>query len=334
MRLVAVPALTRDAAPRPPGSSSVHCHIGGESMGTTWRVEFYSSNPSQAGEVKRSVEQVLILVVDQMSHYQHDSDLSRFNRSRGGRWVDLPTALYRVLEAALSVARESGGAFDPTLGRLVNAWGFGPGTPRNAPPPDAEIGDALARRGWDRLLLDSRRRRAWQPGGVMLDLSSIAKGFAVDETARLLDEAGIASYLVEAGGEFRSRGLKPDGQPWWIAIEPPPETETLPEVVIALCGQSVATSGDYRRYFEHGGVRYPHTLDARTGAPILHALESVTVVHDVCMLADAYSTAILALGVQPGLQLAGKLGLAALLVARTETGPRHYCTSAFQAMLD
>lgn len=334
MRLVAIPRFVPEAAPLQTDRRAARHSLRGETMGTTWNVEFFARQEAQAGEVARIVQKELQRIVAQMSHFQIDSDLSRFNLARGGRWVELPGEFMHVLGAALSVARESGGAFDPTLGRLVNVWGFGPDGPRTEPPPQKDIDDGLARRGWDRILMDRAGRRAWQPGGVMLDFSSIAKGFAVDRVAQELDAAGILSYLVEIGGELRSKGVKPGGKPWWVALEPPPGAEKLAGTVIALCGQSVATSGAHRRCFDHGGVRYAHTIDPRTGAPLRNAVESATVVHDECMLADAYSTAILTLGEQDGLAFAKDHGLAALLVAATRDGPVIRWSTAFQAMLE
>ncbi|HNY41761.1 MAG TPA: FAD:protein FMN transferase [Bryobacteraceae bacterium] len=201
-------------------------------MGTTWSIQLFARGHQPASRIQSDVAELLERIEGQMSHYRRDSDLGRFNASRGGRWVSIPLEMFQVLNASVDVALESGGAFDPTLGRLVSIWGFGPGAPAGSPPGEQEILEGLFNCGWSRLLLDRRRRRVWQPGGIQLNLSSIAKGYAVDQTAKLLDRLGIENYLVEFGGELRSRGVKLNGQPWWIAIEQPPGSTGFPEVVL------------------------------------------------------------------------------------------------------
>jgi thiamine biosynthesis lipoprotein len=277
-------------------------------MGTTWHVELFAAPGRRDEELRRLIEKELARLVAQLSHWRADSDVSRFSHSPAGQWVDLPAELFYILESGLAVSEATGGAFDPAIGDLVEAWGFGPSQVRGTPP---------ARRV-DTIRLNSTLSRAWQPGGITLDLSAIAKGFAVDRLCQLLDGPDISSCLVEIGGELRGRGVKPNGQPWWVAIERPPDESAsrFPEVRIALCGMSIASSGDYRRYFERDGVRYSHTVDPRTGSPARHPIASVTVLHEECMLADAYSTALAVLGVEEGLAFAGRQGLAALFVVR------------------
>jgi thiamine biosynthesis lipoprotein len=243
-----------------------------------------------------------------------------------------------VLAHALEVAGDTGGAYDPTVGPLVDLWGFGPAPRRHTRPPADAIAAARARTGWARLTLDARGRRARQPGGVSVDLSSIAKGFAVDEVAAYLRRLGVTSYLVEIGGELRGHGTKPDGTPWWVALERPP---ALPgagsgagDLIVALHGLSVATSGDYRRFFEDGGQCYSHTIDPRTGCPVEHGLASVTVLHPECMIADALATALMVLGAAAGLAYARRCGLMALFVDRGARGVEERMTPSFAAMFE
>lgn len=283
-------------------------------MGTTWRVDLFAPPELGDANLRAAVCEVLDRVNEQMSHWREDSHLSRFNRAEAGSEVRLPPDLFFVLETALGVARQTGGAFDPAVGALVDLWGFGPGGPRSDPPAPAAIAAALGRGGADRIRLRRARGVACQPGGVVLDLSSIAKGFAVDRVTEVLVARGVPACLVEIGGELRGYGVKSWGDPWWVAVERPPGLPQCPETVIALCHLSVATSGGYRRFFDHGSARYTHTMDPRTGHPVRHALASVTVVHERCMLADAYSTALAVLGAEEGLDLAERLGLAALFV--------------------
>jgi thiamine biosynthesis lipoprotein len=280
------------------------------------------------------LQRELDMVVAQMSHWEADSDLGRFNRAPAGSWHVLPEAFFHVLSFAMDVARDSGGACDPCAGAIVNLWGFGPGgrfgQPDFVPPSAQAVQQAL--RNAKYIELDAPRRRAWQPGGVQLDLSAVAKGYAVDCLADYLDRMGIAHYLVEVGGELRGAGVKPDGLPWWVSLERP--ESSADEIVAALHGLAVATSGDYRRYFMHGGRRYAHTIDLRNGMPVSNGIASVTVVHEQCMAADAWSTALTVLDVQEGLALAERKALAAHFLVREEGGMREYMSSAMRAMLE
>jgi thiamine biosynthesis lipoprotein len=275
-----------------------------------------------------------------MSHWEPDSDLGRFNRAEAGSWHVLPPAFFDVLSFAQGVARASGGAYDPGAGALVDLWGFGPqgrfDQPGFAGPGDAQIAGALGLQRARRLELDADGRRARQPGGMRLDLSAVAKGYAVDRLAWHLQSQGVAHYLVEVGGELRGAGFKPDGQPWWVAleqVEDAPGAQPVP-LVLALHGLSVATSGDYRRYFEHGGRRHSHTIDPRNGRPVGHGLASVTVLHPQCMAADAWSTALGVLGPEAGMALAEAQGLAARFVHRRDGGVDELLSTQFQRMMD
>ena len=242
-------------------------------------------------------------------------------------WIKLKGLLFLLigLSAAVLLWMET-----PTLKvavlLLVALWGFGPAglRPRHDEagftlPGDADI-DA-ARRDWRALRWNAATRRLTQPGGLRLDLSAIAKGYAVDRVSEVLADCGLPDHLVEIGGELRGAGLKPEGQPWWVELEPPAPDCGLAPTRIALHGLAIATSGDYRRCFiDADGRRRPHTLDPRTGRPIEHGIASVSVVHDSAMWADAWSTALTVLGPEAGLALAIEQGLAAQLVWRDDDG--------------
>lgn len=335
----------------------------GKTMGTTWSLKYVAVKSMDEALVTAGVERRLAKVIDQMSTWQASSNLSRFNAAPAGSRHVLPPEFFRVLQCALQVAEQSGGAFDPGAGALVNAWGFGP-TNRydeagfEAPSPDA-VEKARAAGGWQRVELDEASRTALQRGGVHLDFSAIAKGFAVDHVAAYLRGLGIADSLVEIGGELRGAGIKPDGQPWWVALEQPPTRDSdasdrqslsvhhdaktrppqsenasaLTETVVALHELSVATSGDYRRFHMQGGTRRSHTIDPRTGLPIDASLASVTVLHRDCMLADAWSTALGVLGAERGLEVARERDLPALFVTRTATGFMERMSEPMQALL-
>ncbi|MFB0872808.1 MULTISPECIES: FAD:protein FMN transferase [unclassified Sphingobium] len=289
-------------------------------MGTSWSARIVDP---PAGCVA-AIEAVLARVIDQMSNWDAGSAISGFNRLPVGQWMALPAEMLAVLRAGLEMARRSGGAFDPAIGRLVAQWGFG--------PPDAPTVVRGPVAPWTAVDLDGERAR--RTADVALDFSGIAKGYAVDAVAAALRGLGAAHFLVEIGGELRGEGVKPDLQPWWVDVEPPPDLP-VPTLRIALCGLSVATSGDYRRYRMEGDRRVSHSIDPARGAPIAEGVASVTVLHHSAMLADAWATAITVLGADKGMALATRHGVAARLVQRTGgSGAQEYMTPALAAMLD
>ncbi|MCH8686327.1 FAD:protein FMN transferase [Pedomonas mirosovicensis] len=314
--------------------------LGGRSMGTSWSVRYVAPPASglSADAVAALVGQQLAEVIDQMSQWEKTSLLCRFNRAAPNTWHELPPAFRTVLNCALEITEESEGAFDPTLGALVDLWGFGPAPARATPPSPQEIEAARARTGWRKIGFDAARRAIRQPGGVRLDFSGIAKGFAVDHVAEGLRLAGLRHFLVEIGGELRGEGVKPDGSPWWVTIERParlPQNAAgWQETRVALHGLAIATSGDYRRWFESKGRHYSHTLDPRTGWPIENSIVSATVLHPSCMKADAYATALGVLGADAALQLATGRDIAACLIRRTGEGVEEILSPAFRQMLD
>ncbi|MDP2214266.1 FAD:protein FMN transferase [Phenylobacterium sp.] len=304
-------------------------------MGVTWTLRAVTL-PGLGPEVlARTVQGRLDAVVAEMSTWEPFSHISAFNRAPAGAWLDLPEGFARVMACALEVAALGQGAFDPTLGRLTDLWGFGPAGPVQAPPPSALIEEALASAGWRRLEFDARQGRLRQPGGLALDLSGIAKGFGIDLAARALLRLGVRHFLLEVGGELRGEGLKPDGLPWWVALERlEGEAAGHTPVVLALCGQSVATSGDYRRYMIHKGQRLAHTLDPRTGTPSERGVACVNVLHGEAMVADAWCTLLSVLGAEAGLELCAAHGVAARFLVHTKKGLEERLSPAFQALLD
>lgn len=302
--------------------------LGGETMGTTWSVKLVAADVPNG--LFAGITDVLAQVIAQMSTWEPGSDLSRFNAAPAGTWHVLPDGLFTVLEQALALAEDSGGTFDPTIGPVVNLWGFGPEGGRAVPAAE-RIATALGHCGWRRLLLDRHGRRALQPGGLHVDLSGIAKGYAVDLVARHVSEAGVAAWLVEIGGELRGQGVKPDGSPWWAALETPAGIAS--ETIVALHGLSVATSGDYRRFFMDGETRHAHTIDPRTGRPVAGDLASVSVLHPDCMRADGLATVLGVLGVEDGMVWARERNVAARFLSRDGADFRERTTPAFDAML-
>lgn len=293
-------------------------------MGTSWSVLIVDGTDDLADEIQK----VLDRIVAQMSHWEPGSDISRFNRSEPGRWQPLARDFETVLETALEIAVASGGAFDPAMGALADLWGFGPAGPRPF-PAESDIVAALADAGARHIEQDGRRARRLAPAS--LDFSGIAKGYAVDAVAERLRGMGHRDFLVEIGGELRGEGIKPDGQPWWVDLEAVPGSALAP-IRVALHGLSIATSGDYRRTFEHDGKQYSHTLDPRTGRPIENRTASVTLLHRCCMRADAWATALSVLGPE-GMAIAEREGLAAHMVARTDSGFEEYLSPMLRDML-
>jgi thiamine biosynthesis lipoprotein len=272
-----------------------------------------------------------------MSHWDEDSLLSYYNRAPAGSWHALPPQFFAVAEYALQVAGDSGGAYDPAAGALVDLWGFGAHGRYDQPgfqAPQVElVADVIARRGERQPVLDHAGRRLLQPGGAILDFSSVAKGYAVDRMAACLEDRSVRHFVVEAGGELRGAGVKPDGQPWWVEVEGVPDCETVGQTVVALHGLAIATSGDYRRSFQYGMRRMAHTLDPRSGYPVDHDLASVTVLAPTCMAADALSTALTVLGPDDGLAFAEQRGIAARFLVRAGSGLKETTTGAWRLML-
>jgi thiamine biosynthesis lipoprotein len=293
----------------------------GETMGTTWSVNAVLPEGAHDAVIEHGIQAEVDRVVAQMSTYEADSDLSRFNRAPPGTWQTLPPEFFTVLRYALSLAKDSGGAYDPTVGPLVNLWGFGPEKrPHDAPDAAAAIAAARARVGWAKIELDDVHRRAFQPGGVYVDLSSVAKGFGVDQVARFLDRSGVKAYLVEVGGELRAHGRKPDGSPWHVGIERPGAAAGAvgdPDEVgriVSLADKAIATSGDYRHFFESGGKFFSHHIDPRSGYPVAHRVASVSIVSDDCMHADSLGTTMTVLGPEEGMAYAKRRGIAVLFI--------------------
>ncbi|WP_411887987.1 FAD:protein FMN transferase [Hydrocarboniphaga effusa] len=337
MSRVLLPPQLSAVAQAGPEAGSVVRQLHGESMGTTWSVSVCAPPERlDALPLQRLLQAELDEVVEQMSHWKPDSLLSRFNDAPAGSTQVLPEAFFEVLRCACELARASNGAYDPAAGALVDVWGFG-AKPRDALPPSAqEIREALARCGWRRLRLDEQTRSITQPGGLALDLSSIAKGYGVDRLCEALQRHGIAHHLCEVGGEVRGQGCKPDDHPWWVTLEAIPEAPFEAPWLLALDGIAVATSGDYRRYFEQGERRYAHTLDPRSGYPLNPAPAAVSVVHPRCMLADGLATVLTALGLQDGMAFAERENVAALFVMRNGASGRfdEYASTAWSRLLE
>ncbi|WP_341503138.1 FAD:protein FMN transferase [Gallaecimonas sp. GXIMD4217] len=306
----------------------------GRTMGTSYHVKLVSTDQvSLPDDLKAELDRRLELVNDQMSTYRPDSELSRFNASRSTEPFEVSAATAVVVREALRIGELSQGQYDVTVGPLVNLWGFGPDQRPQSVPSAEQLTAIRARVGQDKLSVGERSLQK-ATADLYVDLSSIAKGWGVDVLADYLETLGVTSYMVEIGGELRTAGKKPDGQPWRIAIEKPdPSGQRAIQEVLAPGDNGLATSGDYRNYYEEDGVRYSHTINPATGRPIDHRLASVTVIHPSAMTADGLATAINVLGEEAGWALAEREQLAVFMVIKTDEGFKERYTTAFEKYL-
>jgi len=304
------------------------CRASGDTMGTRYSARFHAPAEVDVRAIVAALASAVTAVDNQMSNWKTDSDLSRLNRAAPDAWTPISMNLATVLVRALEIGRETDNAFNIGVGDLVDAWGFGPTRPTARERPAAEPRPCTP---VDVLLeIDVPGCRARKHGAVALDLCGIAKGFGVDELARVLDRCGIDSWLVGIDGEMRARGAKPDGRPWAIALESPQEERRTAMGVIELSDAAVATSGDYRHLVQlDDGSRISHTMDPRIGAPLRGTLASVTVISPRCTDADAYATALMVLGEQAGRAHAQRLGLDALFLLRDDDALRETGTGFF-----
>jgi len=288
----------------------------GTTMGTQWHIKLHPFPEEKLPLLKKTLEQQLLAINKTFSTYQSDSMISRFNRFASKKAFPVSTEFISVVNAAQSVSKASQGAFDITAAPLINLWGFGKAF-NIAIPSEKQIAMAKQAVGYQYLRIQTSPPALYKTHThVQIDLSAIAKGYAVDQLAALLDQHQIPNYMVEIGGEIRLKGNNAHGNHWQIAIQKPDTTPPTAQHIISLPQIAIATSGDYQNYFEANGKRYSHTIDPMTGKPITHQLASVTVLHASAMMADAYATAISVLGVEKGMVFAEQLQLAVTMLVR------------------
>lgn len=321
------------AAPllRPAGAIDAPAVVSGETMGTTYRVTI-PLHPTGVGvgTITRELRQVLARIDTAMSTYRAESEVSGFNRAPVDEWFPVSPDTAKVASAAITMARITGGAYDPTIGPLVGLWGFGPAGPSLRLPDAADIVAARGSVGHSAFEVRPapaalRKRHE----SLSVDFSGIAEGFAVDEMVNVLDRLGVPDFLVELGGELRCRGRSPTRQPWTIAVETPSVTPAQSRWHVALPDAAIATSGDYRKFFIVDGRRYGHVIDPRTGRPVDHGLASVTVIGGSAMQCDALATALLVMGPEAGCAFAERHRIASLFIARGEGGFGERMTASF-----
>lgn len=305
--------------------------FGGPTMGSTYSIKYVRhAGIAEPAQVRREVEAILAKVDRQMSTYRNDSDIERFNALPANSCQTMPAAVLELVRVGKQLAEQSEGAYDLTVEPLMNLWGFGPQGREEKVPDPAVLAETLQRVGYRHLRIDGDR--LCKDAAVEVDFNSIAAGYAVDTIAARLESMGIHDYLAEATGELKAKGNKLDGSAWRIALEAPRDDQQVAERIIQVDGYGLSTSGDYRNYFLQDGRRYSHTFDARSGAPVLHNLASVTVIHPSALMADGLSTLLLILGPERAWDYAEKHDIGAFFVIRADTGFVIRTSAAFERL--
>lgn len=308
--------------------------ISGPVFGTQYHISVVLPEDHDKLEtLAEGIENALDGVDASMSTWREDSELSQINRLEDqSEWIPVSDALFEVLARSQEVSRLTNGAFDITIGPVVNLWGFGPDAKPETIPSQQQLTNALAATGFEKLTLRTEPPAVKASSPQYIDLSAIAKGYGVDVVARYLDSQGVKGYLVEIGGEIRTQGNKPDDSVWKLAIEQPQEnSEHKVNRIVMLPSRAMATSGDYRNYYESEGKRFSHTIDPNTGRPIAHHLASVTVITDDSMTADALATGFTVMGYERAKALATRENIPAYFIIRTENGFEGHQTPAFSS---
>lgn len=288
--------------------------LSGPTMGTRWSALYYSTAMTDPETIRAALAESVDLVDRQMSTWKADSDLMRVNQAPLDTWLSVPAALMEVLVAGLEIGRLSAGAFDIAMGDVVTAWGFGP-KEEDTQAMRAALGKKHLP-AYEALEINPDTRQLRKLAPLALDLSGIAKGYAVDRMMAVMRRFGIGDCLVGLDGEMRAQGTRSDGQAWTVALERPDYEKRAPLSIIALSDASVATSGDYRHWVEIGGRRLSHTMNPARGGPLTGAAASVTVLAKTCMEADAWATAFMVAGEQKSAIWAKDFGLTAIFLHR------------------
>ncbi len=313
-------------------------HLNGKTMGTSYHITIAQPSAQiNQRSLQTQIDAILQRVNQQMSTYIADSQISQFNQLPPNQWMTVDEDFISVLEISMALSAQSKGKFDITIGPLIELWGFGKNWHADIPSDEA-IAEAKARTGWRSLRVDTKRNKILKEIPLSINVSAVAKGFGVDKVAAFLEKLGIQNYLVEIGGEVRVKGVNPKQQHWALGIEKPAMQSSQPvQQVIQIKDQSVATSGDYRNYFEQDGQRYSHTIDPETGRPVRHRIASVTVITDTAAEADGYATTLNVIGsIDDALALAENQHLAAYFILYSDNPEKPYTvrySSAFKPYL-
>ncbi|MGF1907899.1 FAD:protein FMN transferase [Vibrio kasasachensis] len=309
-------------------------HLSGPTMGTTYNIKYIGQEGILDPQVLQTeIDRLLEEVNDQMSTYRKDSELSRFNQHQTNESFEVSTQTATVVKEAMRLNGLTLGALDVTVGPLVNLWGFGPEARPDVVPSDEELAERKANVGIHHLSIVGNKLRKDIPN-LYVDLSTIAKGWGVDVVADYLQAEGIKNYMVEVGGEMRLKGLNREGIAWRIAIEKPTVDERSIQEIIEPGDMAIATSGDYRNYFESDGVRYSHIIDPQTGKPINHKVVSVTVLDKSSMTADGLATGLMVLGEERGMKIANENNIPVFMIVKTDDGFKELASEAYKPFID
>ena len=307
--------------------------LSGETMGTSYNITVVGENFVDPTIFTVALENI----ENSMSTYRMNSELQLLNEAPINTWVNVSPALFEVLQISEKISLLSDGAFDITVAPLVNLWGFGPNkTNFGTPPSEESIQELMSNIGFQNLELAKDQSAILKIKMINLDLSAVAKGYAVDVIATLLEANNITNYLVEIGGEISSNGRNANGEFWRIAIEMPNRSGTIRDFIrtIQINDQSVASSGDYRNFYEVDNTYYSHTIDPRSGYPVNHALASVTVIAETTAIADALATAFNVMGMEKAMIFANSNNIPAYFLSKTAYGYSEYFSTAFNQFTD
>lgn len=307
----------------------------GQIFGSFWLATLPDEwTPEQVKALQEGIQGELDKVDIAMSTYKPESELNRFNQASLTEWVEVSTPLFEVFSISQSVAQASEGAFDITLGGLVNLWSFGPEARPETIPSSSLLEERLTETGYKYLELDVEQQAARRLKNSFVDLSGVAKGYAVDKVAQWLAEQGVSNFLVNVGGEIVVAGYRAENQPWRVGIEIPDGSQQTAHHILPLINSSIATSGDYRNFYEVDGQRMSHTISPKTGWPINHNLASVTVVHPSNAVADAWATAFMVLGTEASLNLANRENIKVLLISKNKGAWQTQVSNSLAQTLD
>ncbi|WP_432468234.1 FAD:protein FMN transferase [Agarivorans sp. Z349TD_8] len=304
--------------------------IEGRTMGTYYQIKVVEPRDQlpKGAALQQKIDKLLRQVNLEMSTYLPNSELSLFNQFQSGEPKHISANLAKVMAASLQISEQSAGAFDVTVGPLVNLWGFGPEGRPNKRPDEQALKQARARIGYHHLTLNGQLLSK-DLASLYVDLSAIAKGHGVDRVAELIESEGFHNFMVDIGGELRLKGHNDKALSWRIAVEKPVVEQRAVQKIIAPGDNGVATSGDYRNYFEQDGIRYSHTINPKTGQPIANHIVSVTVIAATSMMADGYATALTVMGVDQALAFAEKHQLAIYIIDKQGDEFVEHLSSAF-----
>ena len=314
-----------------PGSAVLE--LTGSTMGTTYNIVAVDHDGSvNQAELQSQIDSALGKINALMSNWDAGSEVSRFNHHAGTAPMTVSQELAQVVAAAEDVHSKTDGYFDITLGPVIETWGFGAPAGALATPDDTQLANAMAPVGQDKLSVSQTSLQKTNPATQMY-LSSIGKGYGVDYVANVVSQAGLRDFMVEIGGDLYVSGSNADGMSWKIGVESPDPLSAAVVQVAKASDMGMATSGDYRNYFEEDGTRFSHIIDPKTGRPVTHNTTSVTVLAENAMLADAWATGLLAMGAERGIALSNDLGISALFIERGADGTHvKNATEAFSAL--